>query len=93
MLYHAKRLEFAVHYLGAVEAARLSAVAKGKGDADARVEQAEKAAEGMYNALNALGDVARDPSDRAVIAVLNEYGYRPLKAELKAADKAARAKE
>jgi len=30
----------------------------------------------MYNALSALGEVARDNSDRGMIAVLNEYGYR-----------------
>ena len=39
----------------------------------------------MYNARNAYGEVARDSCDRGVIAVLNEYGYRPLKRELDAA--------
>ena len=51
------------------------------------VEQLEKATESMYNAINALGEVAGDNSDRGVIAVLNEYGYRPLKKEFEAAEK------
>ena len=34
--------------------------------------------ESLYNALNSWSDVARDSSDRGGIALLNEYGYRPL---------------
>jgi hypothetical protein len=51
------------------------------------VQHLEKATESTYNALNAYGDVARDPSDRGAIAALAAYTYRPLKAELKAAEK------
>ena len=40
------------------------------------------AAEARYNAINMLSDVARDQSDRGLIAVLNAYEYRPLVAEL-----------
>jgi hypothetical protein len=87
LLYHAKRCEFAAHYFAALEAARLAGVAKAKGERDAAVAQLEKATESMYAALAALGDVARDPSDRGVIAVLAESAYRPLTAELKAAGK------
>lgn len=87
LLYHAKRCEFAMHYFAALESARLAGVAKSKGDKDAVVTNLEKALESTYNALNAFGDVARDPSDRGVIAVLAEDAYRPLKAALKAADK------
>ena len=43
----------------------------------------------MYNALSALGEEANDNSDRGVIAVLAEYGYRPLVAELEAVQDAA----
>jgi hypothetical protein len=53
-------------------------------DARLQVEQLERAVESMYNALSALGEVARDSCDGGVIAVLNEYGYRPLKRELQA---------
>ncbi|MBI1916776.1 MAG: hypothetical protein HYS12_18880 [Planctomycetes bacterium] len=90
MLYHAKRLEFAVEYLNSIEALRLAGQAKAKGDRAKQLEHLEKAVESMYNALSALGEVARDNSDRGVIAVLNEYGYRPLKAEFEAVEKAAR---
>jgi hypothetical protein len=38
----------------------------------------------MYNALNALADVARDPSDQGAIAYLNAYGLRPLTERLEA---------
>jgi hypothetical protein len=34
--------------------------------------------ESVYNSLNSYSDVARDSSDRGAIALLNEYGYRPL---------------
>jgi hypothetical protein len=90
MLYHAKRLEFAVEYLNSVEALRLAGQAKAKRDTVKQLEHLEKAVESMYGALSALGEVARDNSDRGVIAVLNEYGYRPLKAEFEAVEKAAR---
>ena len=40
----------------------------------------------MLDALNAQAAVARSNSDRGVIAVLNEYGYRPLLKELEAAE-------
>lgn len=82
-LYHAKRFEFAVHFLTSIEAARKAGNAKG--DKDAQSAALEAAIEAMTNALNALGDVARDPSDRGAIAVLNEYGYRPLVKALDAA--------
>lgn len=80
--YNAKRLEFAFHYLSSIEAVRLAGIAKSKGQSDAVIEQLEKAVESMYNALDALREVARDSCDLGVIAVLNEYGYRPLKREL-----------
>src|SRR5262249_36832511 len=90
LYYHSKRLEFAVEYLNSIEALRLAGVAKSKGDRQRQLENLEKAVEAMYNALSALGEAARDNSDRGVIAVLNEYGYRPLKAEFEAVEKAAK---
>jgi hypothetical protein len=85
--HFAKRLEFAVEYLGCISALRLAGQAKAKGDKDKQAEQLEKAVEGMYNALGALGEVANDNCDRGVIAVLNAYGYRPLKKELDTLEK------
>ncbi len=82
--YNAKRLEFAYHYLASIEATRLAGVAKQKGETAAVVEQLERAVESMYNTLDSLREVARDSCDLGVIAVLNEYGYRPLQRELEA---------
>ncbi|MBI5801630.1 MAG: hypothetical protein HZA92_13030 [Verrucomicrobia bacterium] len=73
ILYHAKRLEFALHYFLALES-----LYKAHG-APVRADSLEAAVESTYNALNAYADVARDPSDRGVIAVLNEHGYRALR--------------
>lgn len=81
-LYYAKRLEFAVHYMTSIEAVRNAGVARAKGDKPTQTAELEKAVEAMYNALSAYGEVARDQSDRGVIAVLNEYGYRALQEEL-----------
>lgn len=72
-LHHAKRLEFAVHFCTAIESLR-----KAAHDPAVREESQEQAIESIYNALNAHADAARDASDRAVIALLNEHGYRPL---------------
>jgi hypothetical protein len=72
ILYHAKRLEFALHCFTALESLYKAH------DATTRAESLEAAVEAIYNALNACADVARDPSDRGVIAVLNENGYRIL---------------
>jgi hypothetical protein len=93
LLYHAKRLEFAFEYLNCIEAVRLAEQARASGNADEQLARLEAAVESMYNALAALGEVARDNSDRGTIAVLNAYGYRPLQAELARADEAAAGEE
>jgi hypothetical protein len=77
-----KRLEFALAYLDCVEALCLAGQARAKNDAALQTEQLEKALEAIYNALTAQGEAARDPSDRGAIAVLNEFGYRAIKAEV-----------
>ena len=77
ILYHAKRLEFAMHFCTAVESLYAAH------DAAKRDESMEAAVEASYNSLNALADVARDSSDRGAIALMNEFGYRVL---TKAAD-------
>jgi hypothetical protein len=82
ILYHAKRYTFALHYLTAVEHARLAGIARKAKDGESWVENLELSVEAMHNALSIYADVARDNSDRGVIAVLNEYGYRPLLKEL-----------
>lgn len=78
ILYHAKRFEFALHLVTSLEAVRKAGQLRAQGQQDAAAKALEPAIEAMYNALNALADVARDPSDRGTIAALNEHGYRPL---------------
>lgn len=84
-LYHARRFEFAFQYMNCLIAVRKAGVAKAQSNDDVRVTELETAVEAIYGSLNALAAVARSSTDRAVIALLNEYGYRPLKKELDAA--------
>lgn len=83
-LYFARRFEFAFETMNCLEAVRKAGIAKSKGDAETQVAELEKAVESMNGALNAMAAVARSQSDRGIIAVLNEYGYRPLMKELDA---------
>jgi hypothetical protein len=83
-LYLARRCEFGAEYFNCVEAVRRAGIARAKGDGEMQLAELEKAVESLHAALNALAAVARSNSDRGVIAVLNEYGYRPLKKELEA---------
>lgn len=83
-LYLARRCEFGMEYLNCVQAIRRAGIAKGKGDDETRIAELEKALESLHGGLNALSAVARSNCDRGIIAVLNEYGYRPLKKELEA---------
>ena len=71
-LYQAKRLEFTFHYISAIESIYKSH------DPAARAESLAAAVDSIYNALNSWSDVARDPSDRGAIALLNEHAYRVL---------------
>jgi len=91
-LYLARRCEFGFEYLNCVEAVRKAGLAKRKSDKETQLAELQKALESMHGALNALAAVARSPSDRGVIAALNEYGYRPLMKELEAAEEAAPAR-
>jgi len=87
MVYYAKRLEFAFFYMTSLEALRQAGQAKAKGDTKTQIEKLQAATEALYDGLSAYSEVARDQCDRGVIAVLNEYGYRPLRKELTAAKK------
>lgn len=86
ILYHAKRHEFAVEYLGAITALHAAAQAKKAGDIEKQLEELEKAVEGIYNATKCLGEVAVSNSDRGLIAVMTKFGYRPLLEEFERAE-------
>jgi hypothetical protein len=70
--------------MNCVEALRKAGIAKRAGDAETHAAQLQTAVEALHDALNAQAAVARSNSDRGVIAVLNQYAYRPLKQELEA---------
>lgn len=84
-----KRMEFAYEYMNCIEYVQAAGQARDAGDSEAQLEHLEAAVEAMYNSLRALGEVAEDQSDRGVIAVLAEYGYRPLVKEFEKAEDAA----
>jgi len=81
LYFYAKRSEFVLEYLAAVKAMRQAAHAQQAGDREVQTAQLETAVESIYNAIDTLGDVAQDPSDRALIAMLNQYAYRPILSE------------
>jgi hypothetical protein len=84
LFYWAKRSEYVLEYLSCVQSLREAAIAKKSGDKDSAIEHLETAMEQLYNAIDTLSDIARDPSDRGLIAVLNAYAYRPLVLEYEA---------
>ncbi|MSR59949.1 MAG: hypothetical protein EXS05_20310 [Planctomycetaceae bacterium] len=90
-LYFARRYEFAYEYFNVLEALALAGIAKRDGKVDEQRSKLEAAVESMHAGLSALAAVARSNSDRAVIAVLNEYGYRPIKRELEGVEEAVAA--
>ena len=79
-LYFARRFEFAAEYMNCIEAVRKAGIAKAKGDRETQSGRAGKGGRiAAHRRSTALSAVARSNSDRGIIAVLNEYGYRPLK--------------
>jgi hypothetical protein len=85
-LYLARRCEFGYEYMNCVEATRKAGIAKAKKDTAEQRAQLEKAVESMNAACSALAAVARDQSDRGMIAVCNEFGYKALQKELEKLD-------
>ena len=80
--YYGKRTQFVLDYLSCLKAVRAAAIAREKGETETAIEQLELAVESIYNGIDHLSDVARDNGERGLVAVLANYGYRPLLAEL-----------
>jgi hypothetical protein len=93
LYYYAKRGEYVGFYLSAVKALREAATAKAAGDKDLAIEKLEVALEAVDDALSTYGDVAQNPSDRGLIALLAARLYRPLVAEYEQMLDAAESKE
>ena len=72
------RLEFAVGYVNAVEAVRLAAEAESSGHNEEALNYVRHALRSLKAALESYARVARNRTDLGVIAIVNEYGYRPL---------------
>jgi hypothetical protein len=88
----ARRYEFGLEYMTAMQAVRSAGVARAQGDKEAQLAKLEEAAESLYNGLTALSTVAaHDTSYQGVIAVLSEYGNRPLQKEIQALQDAGEA--
>lgn len=85
-LPHARKFEFAAEYVNVCESLRRAGAAKRKGDKEAQITELEKAIDSASNCCNAMAAIARTPSDRAYIAVMNQHAYRPLLKLLEAAD-------
>ncbi|MFN0196628.1 MAG: alpha-glucuronidase family glycosyl hydrolase [Planctomycetaceae bacterium] len=89
LFYYAKRSEFPLEYLTAVQAVREAGIAKSKGDLVVAQEKINVAIESIFNSMDVLSDVAQNSSDRALIAILDKFAYRPLLAELEQLEAAA----
>ena len=72
------RLEFAVDYVNAVEAVRQAAAAESSSRTEEALQQVREALQALGRALESYARVARNRTDLGVIAIVNEYGYRPL---------------
>ncbi len=85
-LYFARRFEFGFEYLNALEAVRKAGIAQRANKQEEAIAELEKALDSITGACNAMAAVARNNSDRGVIALMNEYAYRPVTKLLEAAD-------
>jgi hypothetical protein len=85
-LYYARRFEFGFEYMNACEALRKAAIAKKAGKKDEQIAELEMALDSITACCNAMAAVSRSNSDRGIIAVMNEYGYRPVTKLLEEAD-------
>ncbi len=82
LFYWAKRSEYVLEYLGAVQAVREAAIARDKGENELALEKYESAMEQLYNSIDTLSDVVQDQGDRGLIATLIKFAYEPLLEEL-----------
>ncbi|MDA1211317.1 MAG: hypothetical protein O2955_02310 [Planctomycetota bacterium] len=93
IFYYSKRSEFPLEYLTAVQAVREAAIAKKEGNIETAQEKIALAIESIFNCMDILSDIGHDQSDRAIIAILDAYAFRPLLEEQERLDEAAEAGE
>ncbi len=85
-LYFARRFEFGFEFMNALEAVRKAGLAKHAKKKDEQVAELEKALDSITGACDAMAAVACSSSDKGVIALMNEYVYRPVQKLLEQAD-------
>jgi hypothetical protein len=80
--YWIGRLAFGVGYMNTIAAVRAAATAEKAGDRAGALRNAQEALGMATAAIEAFAGVARNQSDRAMVAVVDEYVWRPLKAKV-----------
>ena len=60
-------------YLSCLQSLKKAAALRDEEQHEAALEEVETALESIYNAIDTLGDVAQDQSDRGLIAILIKY--------------------
>lgn len=84
-LYFARRFEYGFEYMNALEAIRKAGLASQANKRDEQIAELEKALDSITGACDAMAAVARSNSDRGIIALTNEYLYRPVQKMLESA--------
>jgi hypothetical protein len=80
--YWAKRMEFTVRFIEAVEHVRRAANAEAAHQTPEEAAEVEKALDLVRQSIEAYAGAARNQTDRGSIALAVEYAYRPLQKKL-----------
>jgi hypothetical protein len=87
--YWIARMRFGLRYVDVVFAMRESATHEDSGDHVACVESGMRAVRLLEQSIRHMADAVQDNADRGLVAVLNEYCLRPLKAKVDSIGKGA----
>jgi hypothetical protein len=80
--YWIGRLEFALDYMEMAQTLRRAARAEAAKDRPGAIREMKQAIDWVVRGLEAYAGVVRNPTDLGTIALINEHGYRALKAKL-----------
>jgi hypothetical protein len=86
--YWAKRMEFSVKFIDAVEAIHRAANAEAAHQAQEEAAQLKISLAAVKQGIEAYASVTRNQTDRGAIALAVEYGYRTLEKKLAALNQA-----
>lgn len=85
--YWIGRLKFGISYMRTIEAVRAAATADAAMDTNGAIRETVRALDLVTNGLTSYANVARDRSDKAAIAVMNEYVVRALQRKIEVLEK------